>query len=421
MKRFMLLVIICFLGLNVSGQTAKEEISADIHRSASNYYAYPTPTSVATTPPKGYVPFYLSHYARHGSRFLVNSEEYEAPLNIMREAEKNNVLTPLGKEVLSILDSIARMAVQRYGELTPLGARQHRNIAERMYKNYPEIFSGDAEVDARSTVVIRCILSMTSECLRLQSLNPKLKIKNDASNHDMFYLNYEDEQFNNMRKSDEVVEAKAKFQKKHLHPERLMSKLFNNTDYVKWKIDEDRLMRSLFLLASNMQSHDTNLNLYPLFTENECYDLWLIENYGWYLTFGPSPLNKGRIPYVEANLLKNILDTADTCLIKKENSATLRFGHEVCVMPLACLLELDNCGYQTNDAEKVAEVWRNYQIFPMASNIQFVFYRKKKSNDILVKVMLNEKEMKLPVKSDIIPFYHWIDVESYYRNKLRNY
>lgn len=32
--------------------------------------------------------------------------------------------------------------------------------------------------------------------------------------------------------------------------------------------------------------------------------------------------------------------------------------------------------------------------------------------------MLNEKEMKLPVKSDIAPFYHWKDVETYYRNKL---
>ncbi len=418
MKRFMLLTVLCCLVLGIFAQTAKEEIAADIHRSASNYYAYPAPTAAPTAPPKGYEPFYLSHYARHGSRFLINPKDYEKPLEIMREAEKNGVLTPLGKQVLGVLDSIAGMAVKRYGELTPLGARQHRGIAERMYKNYPGVFKGEAAIDARSTVVIRCILSMTSECLQLQSMNPKLKVKNDASYHDMNYMSYGDEQFDSMRKSDEVLAAKREYQKKHRHPERLMNALFNNADYVKWKIDGGKLMSYLFKLASNMQSHDTGLDLYPIFTEEECYDLWSIENYGWYLGFGPSPLTKGKMPYVEANLLKNILDTADTCIVKKDNSATLRFGHEVCVMPLACLLELGDCGYQTNDAEKVADTWRNYKIFPMASNIQFVFFRKKGSDDILVKVMLNEHEMTLPVKSDVAPYYHWKDVETYYRNKL---
>ena len=418
MRRFMLLTVICCLALNLFAQTAKEEIAADIHRSASNYYAYPTPVGTPTTPPKGYKPFYLSHYARHGSRFLINPNDYEKPLSIMREAEQNGVLTPLGKQVLGVLDSIAGMAVQRYGELTPLGARQHKGIAERMYKNYPEVFSGEAEIDAHSTVVIRCILSMTSECQKLQSLNPKLRIKNDASYHDMYYMNNEDEKFNKMRTSDEVVAAKTQFQKEHLHPARLMSTLFNNQDYIKWKIDGGELMNALFELASNMQSHDTDLDLYSIFTKDECYDLWLIENYAWYVSFGPSPLSKGKIPYMETNLLKNILDTADTCLVKKQNSATLRFGHEVCVMPLACLLELGDCAYQTNDANKVADVWRNYKIFPMASNIQFVFFRKNGSDDILVKIMLNEQEMKLPVDSDIAPFYHWKDVETYYRNKL---
>ncbi len=419
MKRFLLLAIICCFALGLFAQTAKEEIFADIHRSASNYYAYPTPTGTSTAPPKGYKPFYLSHYARHGSRFLINPNDYEKPLNLMREADQNGVLTPLGKQVLGILDSMAKMAVQRYGELTDLRARQHRGIAERMYKNYPEVFQGEAEINARSSVVIRCILSMTSECLKLQSLNPKLQFKNDASYHDMYYIGSpSNEEFKKIRKSDEIVTAKKKFQKEHIHPERLMNALFNNQDYVKWKIDDDKLMTDLFKLAGNMQSHDTDLELYSIFTKDECYDLWLADNYDWYLNYGPSPLNKGRIPYSEAELLENILNTADTCIVKKNNCATLRFGHEVCLMPFACLLELGDCGYQTDDADKVAGVWRNYRIFPMASNVQFVFFRKKGSDDILVKVMLNENEMKLPVKSDIAPYYHWKDVETYYRNKL---
>ena len=57
----------------------------------------------------------------------------------------------------------------------------------------------------------------------------------------------------------------------------------------------------------------------------------------------------------------------------------------------------------------------------MASNIQFVFFHKKGNDDILVKVLLNEHEMKLPVESELAPYYHWKDVEIYYRNKLATY
>ncbi|MBQ7057657.1 MAG: hypothetical protein IJM84_06895 [Bacteroidaceae bacterium] len=40
------------------------------------------------------------------------------------------------------------------------------------------------------------------------------------------------------------------------------------------------------------------------------------------------------------------------------------------------------------------------------------------SNYILVKAMLNEHEMTLPVKSDLAPYYRWSDVSSFYKDKL---
>lgn len=421
MKRLLWLIFSCCLALVMSAQTAKEDIFADIHLSAANHYVYPEPDFAMTAPPKGYKPFYLSHYARHGSRYRVNPNDYVKPLEILREAEKDGALTELGKKTLSIVDSLSRMAKGRYGELTPLGARQHRGIAQRMYNNFPEVFQGTVEVDARSTVVIRCILSMMAECLQLQSQNPKLQIKNDASYYDMYYMNNEDDYYRKQRRTDEVLAVKEAFRKEHLHPERLMKSLFSSDDYVKWKVDADKLMGYLFELAVIMQNHDTDIELYSLFTKEECYDLWLINNLNWYIDYGPSPLTQGKMPYLEANLLENILNTADTCIVKKENSATLRFGHESCVLPLACLLELGDCAFQTPDVNSLADVWRNYRIFPMACNIQFVFYRKKANDDVLVKVLLNEQEMKLPVESDLAPYYHWKDVETYYRNKLATF
>lgn len=421
MKRFILLTILCCLAFGMNAQTTKEEIFENIYRSAANHYAYPGPHFTMTAPPKGYKPFYLSHYARHGSRYRVNPDDYTKPLAILREAEKDGALTELGEKTLCLVDSLARMAKGRYGDLTPLGTRQHRGIAQRMFNNFPEVFQGTVEVDARSTVVIRCILSMMAECLQLQSQNPKLQIKNDASYYDMYYMNNEDDYYRKQRRTDEVLAVKEAFRKEHLHPERLMKSIFSSDDYVKWKVDADKLMSYLFELAVIMQNHDTDIELYSLFTKEECYDLWLINNLNWYIDYGPSPLTQGKMPYLEANLLENILNTADTCIVKKENSATLRFGHESCVLPLACLLELGDCAFQTPDVNSLADVWRNYRIFPMACNIQFVFYRKKANDDVLVKVLLNEQEMKLPVESDLAPYYHWKDVETYYRNKLATF
>lgn len=425
MKRKLSSIIFCLLAFCylVQAQTAREEIYANLYRSASNYYAYPEPgADIKPMPaPKGYTAFYISTYARHGSRFLINPAEYAEPLAVLKGADNENKLTALGKQVLNIVDSITHLSEGRLGELTPLGVRQHRGIALRMFKNYPEVFTGNALIDARSTIVIRCILSMTTECLQLQDLNPRLRFTYDASQHDMIYMNYSDKELIKLRNLPEAVAAKDELDRKYVHPERLMNTLFNDTEYVANYIHTHKLMNDLFDIAANMQSHDVSLNLYSIFTKEECYDLWQRNNLLWYINFGSSPLTESKMPYIEANLLENILNTADTCITKKENSATLRFGHESCLLPLAALLELGNCGKIITDMDSVAMLWRNYKIYPMGSNIQFVFFRKPGSSDILVKVLLNEHETSLPLHTDMAPFYHWRDVESYYREKLSNY
>ena len=421
MKKLTSILLLLLFVWTVQAQTAREEIRANRYLSANNYYAYPTPTAKQTAAPKGYEPFYISTYMRHGSRYLIDPNDYRFPKQTLLKADSLNKLTATGKNTLDIVLRMADMAEGRLGELTSVGARQHRGIAKRMYTNFPQIFADGTEVDARSTVVIRCILSMTSECLQLQAMNPNLCIKNDASYHDMYYMNPPAKDLSKIASSDKVKTVQKDFEATHVRPQRLMKTLFTDEAYVKANVDEARLMRRLFDLACNMQSHDTDMQLYSLFTDEECYDLWSCNNLYWYLTHACSPVTDGLMPYREADLLRNILDRADAALKEGKNQATLRFGHESCLLPLVALLELNHYGESYPDVEKLSEQWRAYDIFPMASNVQFVFFHKKGSNDVLVKVLLNEKEAKLPVKTDVAPYYHWKDVESYYREKLDKY
>ena len=164
--------------------SAKDEIIANRYLAGSNYLDYDRQLSTEqlTPAPKGYEPFYMSHYGRHGSRWLINEGEYRSPLNTLREARDQGKLTPTGLEALKKLEAFYPTTVKRLGELTTVGERQHHGIGRRMAQNFPEIFkTKNVPVDARSTVVIRCILSMTAECEELMAANPTACIHNDVS------------------------------------------------------------------------------------------------------------------------------------------------------------------------------------------------------------------------------------------------
>jgi hypothetical protein len=422
MKRFFFLVAVAALAIGVQAQTAREEIKANRFLSASNYLDYNNQlaTEALTPAPKGYEAFYLTHYGRHGSRWLIGRQEYDAPLMVLREAHRNGKLTEVGEEVLKKLEAFHPTTINRLGELTTVGERQHHGIGKRMVQNFPEIFlTKNVNINARSTVVIRCMLSMEAECEELAAANPTARFHNDVSESFQYYLNapWEGQVRKNSGKGREEL---SKFRYENTHPDRLMKVLFNDQTWVYNNVQASSLMRQLFDIASNMQSHDTDIEFYSLFTDDEVYDLWRVNNAGWYLNYGAAPQTGGIMPFSQLNLLKNIIATSDTITTTQ---ATLRFGHEVCVMPLACLLELGNCGVVVNDLNKLDEQWRNYRIFPMASNIQIIFYRPKKgkTGDILVKAMLNEREVSLPIQTDQYPYYKWADLRKYYMDKIAKY
>lgn len=421
-KRLSLILVFTVLSLSIIAQTAREDIAANKYLAASNYLDYnrQLTTETLTPTPKGYEPFYITHYGRHGSRWLVGNEEYTRPLEVLKEAHKKGKLTTLGEETLSKLESFYPCTVNRVGDLTTVGERQHHGIGKRMTENFPEIFkSRNVRIDARSTIVPRCILSMMAECEEFAAANPTAIIHNDVSESLQFYLNQPWDGI--VKKAGErTSEILNEYRIKYTHPERLMKSLFNEQQWVFNNIRAGSLMNQLFNVATNMQSHDTEIEFLSLFTEEEIYDQWRIQNIGWYLNYANAPQSKNVMTFSQRNLLKNIIETADTV---SQTQATLRFGHEVCVMPLACLLELNNSNASVENLDELEQHWQNYKIYPMACNIQIVFYRPKKgkAGDILVKALLNEREARMPVATDMYPYYKWSDLRSYYLDKLSKF
>ena len=425
MRKYFLLLSALFFSTSLLAQEAKKAIKENPLLSASNYLAYPEPTQALTPAPAGYYPFYISHYGRHGSRYLIGKNDYDKPYFTLLKADSLNQLTAMGKDVLQKVRMIRDEAKSRDGELTLRGAEQHKGIAKRMYENFPEVFVGKTHVDAKSTTVIRCILSMENALQQLLVENPQLVIRHDASVHDMYYMNQNDPYIEKMKHTPEQRKAYADFEAKHLHFDGVMNKIFKDENYWKNSVDAKSLNRSLFALAGNIQSTELrhSISLYNLFTDEEIYDNWQLSNAWWYIAYGPSKLSGGVQPFSQRNLLRRIIHEADSCMSLPQPGATLRYGHDTMVMPLTCLLDLDGLGKQIDDLDQLDdENWCDYQIFPMACNIQFVFYRKNKAdNDILFKVLRNEKEATLPIKTDRAPYYHWSDFKNYFLNKIDEY
>lgn len=405
-------------------QTPREDFRRDTTLAASNYVAYRGPQKSLTPAPKGYKPFYLSSYARHGSRYMIGKSAYDVPYHTLLRAKQEGVLTRKGEETLRKVALIRENAKGRDGELTPLGALQHQGIARRMMERFPEVFAGNTNIEARSTVVIRCILSMENALQQMLRINPKLHVFHDASYHDMYYMNQDDRRLDSLKYCVGRKVVQEEFRKKHDRYDRLMRQLFSDPAWVRQNVDQRDLNWKLFEMAGAVQGTELRgkVSLYDLFNEEEIYQNWVVSNSWWQMSYGYSPYTGNEQPFSQRNLLRDIIEKADSCIALQHPGATLRFGHDTMVTPLTCLLNLNGYGEEISDPEKIATQWFDYKITPMATNLQFVFYRNtKEAKDVLVKVLLNEDEATLPIKSDVAPYYHWSDFKSYCMEKLETY
>ena len=421
------LSLFIFMPLTSSAQSAFEFIYNNRNFSAVNDNLYPEDIDPPpTAPPAGKRPFYISHYGRHGSRYLTNRKGYELPYQMLCKADSAKQLTRIGRDARTELGQILADAEGRWGDLTEYGKQQQEAIAERMMRNFPEAFEGYAFIDGHSTNVPRCILSMGAAVMRMKMENPKLNVTLTSSHRDSWYLNHQDRHLRDSAMSYAAQRAYDAFSAPRSKNARLMEWLFVDTAYAKREMNEEDL--NYYLLKAALVQQNTHMRdscgvLINLFTYEDIHKFWQKENAWWYINYGPSPLNGGHQPYNQRFLLRQIIQEADSVIQQDVRGATLRFGHESVVLPLVCLLGLNGYNYQTLDLETLeSSGWWACLVFPMASNLQFVFYRSNpEDEDVVFKVLLNEKEALLPLSSDIAPYYHWRDFRSHYLQMLDNY
>lgn len=411
-KTFTLLFLLLIGTLNLWAQDAREQIQEDALKAGGVYYMYPFKEHTVTAPPKGYSLIYLSHYARHGARYLLNDIQYERSLGVLDAAHQAGALTPEGERLWDEAWTYFWETCQyRAGDLTPLGWEQHYRIAQDIYKDNKALFKKRPKITAGATQVPRCIVSMTAFCQGLLKANPKLDIYAEASTAELDELNPHAKE-NPFRVVVPMEEGRYKrkdpwgtdlktFIDKRIDHRSICARIFTDPDFTKSFRGTRAFVTDLYDLVFNMQCTGTSRSLLWVFRPEEYYPLWEINNYIHYMEAAP-PATVRDMP-----ALRHLIDDADEAIASGKPTVRLRFGHDTVFLFLASALGADNFGLVPESADGISDYWWNFRS-PMAATLYLVFCRNKQG-DVLFKMVVNGDEARLPLQPVSGPWYRWND------------
>lgn len=108
---------------------------------------------------------------------------------------------------------------------------------------------------------------------------------------------------------------------------------------------------------------------------------------------------------------------ADEALSTGRYAADLKFGHDYPLLSLASYLHLSGVG-DVVSFDEIPTRWNDPMNIPLASNLQIIFYRSKKSQDILVKFVYNDEERTIAGLEPVSGvYYKWNDVKNFVNDR----
>ena len=416
MKRFLtsILAVLCALGALAQNVPALEQLKADPRKAYGTDYPYGFKMEPLTPAPRGYKPFYITGYARHGSRYYWNDRLYTQLDTLLLEAHEKQLLTDEGEAFYTRFLENKQELMTGISELTDLGWQQHQQIARTMYERFPEVFWKGGNVLAISSLSGRCVLSMSAFCQELVQCNPKIEIREQSSRFTLDGVVPGDKQNPAYR---EWPKATPRFEKnRDAFPRdttlrtKILSRMFKSTDGLPRRMR--RVADNLVSMYTSLPSINHEGMLGDIITDEDIVRNWESGNLGSYAWVF-------RDQYQTIPILRDILVKADAVLDgTSDRIADLRFGHDSYIGPLTVLMGLDGADLDPEDPYAVKDVYQDWKTCK-ASNIQLVFYRgRRDTDDILVKCLLNGFEVTLPVPTDTFPYYRWSSLRAHYQSRI---
>lgn len=364
-----------------------------------------------TAAPQGYDLFYISHYGRHGSRALTSERAPEAEYawGTFSTAHYKRALTPEGERLFEELDKVYKANENHYGFLTQKGVSQHAAIASRMAANFPEIIRPGARINVMVSVYPRCIMSMASFTNTLQKCCGGLEFSYACSPGIQGYINAHTPKFiKNENTKPEYYEGIAK----DFDEDTILLKYFKNKKAIKKYVsDKENLLYYLNKLAVNSPNLDVETKLLDMVPEE------IVKYYGarrnreiYYRACNSGDFGALKMATTDSLVLA-IVQKADAAVAGSGPDVDLCFGHDFALAPICSHLGVE-CTVSGLKGTDIDKAFNGSELVPMAANLQQLFYRNAEG-DVLVKFLLNEREVKLMGLQAVDGiYYRWQDVRS---------
>jgi len=385
-------------------EEVKNLLLEDRSRAAVNTHSYEFDEIHDTPAPKGYKPFYISHYGRHGSRTDWGGFSYQRLVNILTRAEEEGILTEDGKDLLEGAKKVFATYNGMDGRLTDRGVREHYKLAERMYRRYPGIFRKNKHIRAISSTSQRCIVSMAGFTNGLTATDNKLSIEMDTGDKYMEYIN--NEAPNELKAATQpVIDSINRMYQPNYEP--MMKAIFTDTGRGQAIAGSLGFLESaIWSTAKIGDACDVESDLFRFLSDEALFHFYEQTVLDLYLRHCNSvEFGYDRILLSEP-LVEDIVNKAEEVIAGGGYAADLRFGHDWPMLSFASYIGIEGPGDHLTVDEARAD-WKGFFNVPFAVNLQMVFYRNKQG-DVLVKFLYNEKEVLLRGLEPVTgPYYSW--------------
>ena len=367
--------------------------------------------------PDSLEPVFINHVGRHGARYPASSANCLALRKALATADSLGTISPLGRKLNKLNEEVIRLSTNRWGALDSLGMAEQQGIATRMFMAYTEVFSKEGVVEAMSSYSPRAMMSMYAFTHQLDRLNNRTTFTTSTGRINSKLLRPFDlvQDYLDFRR-DKVWAPTYDTFFASTCPTTAIRRVLGDRFPYKDADHERELAIIEYYVVAGLEAMGLPSGMATYFTREEAQALWSCFNMRQYLQRTATTVST--VPAdIAADLVLNLVETTDAYINGTTESpcAVLRFGHAETLMPLLSLLRLPGCYYLTNYFDTVAGQWRDFDVVPMAANIQFILFRARKSGHYYVRVDLNEHPVALRQGDDSL-YYPWGELRRFMMN-----
>ena len=177
-------------------------------------------------------------------------------------------------------------------------------------------------------------------------------------------------------------------------------------------------MEQIYWVAVGMQDIPSDEDFIRYFTPEELFSVWRTVNYRMYKINADCPGNSSVGLQSARSLLEDIISRADSALSGEGPGLDLRFGHDTNLLRLLALMGVEGADAQSTDGENFWRVWQEFELSPMAANLQLYFVRGKKASDVKVKLLLNERPARISSLPDEDGYVDWNELKNHWYKRI---